>query len=93
MVVFLIVAVFLVWFAVISMQIFGYLNAEPACDRFGVDQFGNFFNVMASSASSSKPTRPTFPHVYPFLVGIGVNVSVGYARRVDGSYGRDHVSS
>lgn len=46
MVVFLIVAVFLVWFAAISMQIFGYLNPEPGCERFGSDQFGNFFNVI-----------------------------------------------
>ena len=45
LVVFLIVAVFLVWFAVVSMQIFGYLDTEEVCDRFGIDQFGNFFNV------------------------------------------------
>lgn len=46
LVVFLIVAVFLVWFAVVSMQIFGYLDSEPECDRFDIDEsFGNFFYV------------------------------------------------
>lgn len=46
LVVFLIVAVFLVWFAVVSMQIFGYLDSEPGCDRFDINEFfGNFFYV------------------------------------------------
>lgn len=46
LVVFLIVAVFLVWFAVVSMQIFGYLDSEPECNRFDTDEsFGNFFYV------------------------------------------------
>ena len=44
-VVFLIVSIFLVWFAVVSMQIFGYLDTEEACERFGSDQFGDFFSV------------------------------------------------
>ena len=44
-VVFLIVAVFLLWFAIISMQIFGYLSTEEECSRFGSDQFGNIFKV------------------------------------------------
>ena len=44
-VVFLIVVIFLVWFAVVSMQIFGYLDTEEACERFGSDQFGDFFSV------------------------------------------------
>lgn len=46
LVVFLIVAVFLVWFAVVSMLVFGYLEPQPECERFGVDEsFGNFFRV------------------------------------------------
>lgn len=46
LVVFLIVAVFLVWFAVVSMQIFGYLDSEPECGIFDIDEsFGNFFYV------------------------------------------------
>ena len=46
LVVFLIVIVFLVWGAVISVQIFGYLDSEPECEMFDINQsFGNFFNV------------------------------------------------
>ena len=46
--VFVIVAVFLLWFAIVSMQIFGYLDAEEQCSRFGSDQFGNIFKVSCS---------------------------------------------
>ena len=48
LVVFLIVAVFLIWFAIVSMQLFGYLDTEDECSRFGNDQFGNIFKVCCS---------------------------------------------
>jgi hypothetical protein len=55
LVVFLIVAVFLVWFAVVSMQIFGYLDSEPECERFDIDEsFGNFFYVRVIVCSTCR---------------------------------------
>ena len=63
LVVFLIVAVFLVWFAVVSMQIFGYLDSEPDCDRFDIDvSFGNFFYVRLCSICVF------YTYVYTYIV-------------------------
>ena len=44
-IVILLVLIFLVWFAVISMQLFGYLVPEEGCGRLGSDQFRDFFHV------------------------------------------------
>lgn len=46
LIVILIVLVFLIWFAIISMLVFGYLKAEPECkERVGSDLFRDFFHV------------------------------------------------
>lgn len=41
----LIVIVFLVWFAVVNMQLFGYIEPEERCERLGSDSFRDFFHV------------------------------------------------
>lgn len=45
LIVVLLVIVFLIWFAVVSMQIFGYLAPEAGCERVGSDQFRDFLHV------------------------------------------------
>lgn len=45
LIVVLLVLVFLVWFAVVSMQIFGYLEPEEGCERLGSDMFRDFLHV------------------------------------------------
>ena len=74
-VVFLIVSIFLVWFAVVSMQIFGYLDTEESCERFGSDQFGDFFSVSLYTTQEHI--------VLHSLTGFEVNVSISNARRMD----------
>jgi len=39
------VLLFLAMFAIIAVQIFGYLETEAECERTGSDQFANFFTV------------------------------------------------
>ena len=46
-VVILMTLVFLVWFAVINMQLFGYLRPEPDCENFD-NQFRGLTNVRTS---------------------------------------------
>ena len=46
-VVILMTLVFLVWFAVINMQLFGYLRPEPECENFD-NQFSGLTNVSIS---------------------------------------------
>ncbi len=41
----LIVAIFLVWFAVVSMVLVGYLRPEDQCERIGSERFRDFFHV------------------------------------------------
>ena len=55
LVIVLIVLVFLVWFAVISMHIFGYMEPEPQCERLGPDSFRDFLHVSLSSSVCSVP--------------------------------------
>ena len=45
LVVILIVLVFMGWFAIVSMQFFGYLEPAEGCGRFGSDQFRDVFHV------------------------------------------------
>ena len=99
LVVFLIVAVFLVWFAAVSMQIFGYLDTETPCNRFGIDQFGDFFKVKIINCHylylpAFFCTSGGFNFKWcSCFAGFRVNVSVDHARGVDGAHGRDYVSS
>ena len=52
-VVILMTLVFLVWFAVISMQLFGYLTPEDeACRTVEGGQFDNFFVVSSGDGVS-----------------------------------------
>ena len=44
----LIVLVFLIWFAVVSMQIFGYMVPDPECERLGSDSFRDFLHVRTT---------------------------------------------
>lgn len=43
----LIVVIFMVWFAVVSMVLVGYLRPEQECERIGSDRFRDFFHVSA----------------------------------------------
>lgn len=45
LIVVLLVLVFLVWFAVVSMQIFGYLEPAEGCERLGSAMFRDFLHV------------------------------------------------
>ena len=45
LIVVLLVLVFLVWFAVVSMQIFGYLKPVEGCERLGSEMFRDFLHV------------------------------------------------
>ena len=94
LVVFLIVAVFLVWFAVVSMQIFGYLDSEPGCDRFNIDEsFGNFFYVRLFCFVCMFLCMRACLHCFFTHSGFAVHIPDSDARRVDRADGRDNVSS
>jgi len=49
----LIVAIFLVSFAVVSMVLVGYLRPEPGCERIGSERFRDFFHVSRVFATSN----------------------------------------
>lgn len=90
LVVFLFVIVFLVWFAVVSMQIFGYLDTEPECERFGTDDsFGNFFYVRLFCSAVCI----YFIYALFLLSGFAIHIPNSDARGVDRADGRDNVWS
>lgn len=54
LIVVLLVLVFLVWFAVVSMQLFGYVQPQEGCERLGTDMFRDFPHVSSSQLDSKS---------------------------------------
>ena len=60
-VVILMTLVFLIWFSVISMQFFGFLNPMEGCERVSDGHFDNFLQVHQLIHLSSCLLPPSLP--------------------------------
>ena len=56
LVVLVLTLVFLMWFSVVSMQFFGYLEPKPECVITGADQFSNVLLVSAPAHGEARAT-------------------------------------